>query len=327
MKITFLKTLFIISIAVSTSYGQSSIALQNDFNKQINQKKLEHVLNLNSNIAIINSIRHDVDLYKIDFESRTNTTSQMQQLIRQLPQSPVDMGSILTALDIKNVIGLFLPYEQLQIKTLPARDALFIREDAGMWTLIHEYMHFLFNNDHREKNQLTAPELKNAITDNTETYNEQIAHYRLNQKFATESRQNSYMESLKNLCELNLQYVLNFSIEEIVIEEQLQNKYSKDLEKNIHFLESEEYSYSNKYISKNLKSALNTTEYMLRLIEESRTYLPQKSYDQINNVLESYRSKYLEILRQLKKRSPIETQPKSSDAAFAILSESIPCFT
>lgn len=309
MKTPFIKTLFIISLAASWSYSQPAIAIKNDFNLHIDQNKLEKVLNLNDYNAIIHNIQTDVDLYKIDFDATTNSTSQIQQLIRELPQSPLDMKSILTALDIKSVIGLFLPYEQLQIQNPTPRDALFIREDAGVWTLIHEYMHFLFNEDHRQQNMLTAPELKNAITDNTETYNEEVAHYRLNKKFENESRQTSYMEALKNLCKLNLQYILNFSIEEIVIEEQLQHKFNVDLEKNIHFLESEEHSYSNKYISKNLKSALNTTEYMLRLIDDSKNHLPQKSYEKMKDHLETYKSKYTEILLQLKKRNQPEPKP------------------
>lgn len=309
MKTYFLKTLIIISAAASWSYSQPAIAIKNDFNLHVDQNKLEKVLLLNDYSAIINIIQTDVDLYKIDFDSATNTTSQIQQLIRQLPHSPLDMNSILTALDIKKVIGLFLPYEQLLIKNSPARDALFIREDAGVWTLIHEYMHFLFNEGHRQKNMLPAPELKNAITDNTETYNEEVAHFRSNQKFQTEARQNNYTEALQNLCKLNLQYVLNFSIEEIVIEEQLQHKYNVDREKNIHFLESEENSYSNKYISKNLKSALNTTEYMLRLIEDSKKLLPEESYKKISAELKAYRLKYTDILFQLKKRIPPETKP------------------
>lgn len=309
MKIPFLKTFFIVSLAASWTYSQTVIAIKNDFNKQINQKKLEKILTLNDYNAIIHYIQTDVDLYKIDYESSTTSTTHIQQLIRRLPQSPLDMSSLLTALDIKSVIGLFLPYEQLQIQNSPARDALFIREDAGIWTLIHEYMHFLFNEDHRQKNMLSAPELKNAITDNTETYNEEVAHYKLNYRFENIFREDSYTEALKNLCVLNLQYLLNFSIEEIVIEEQLQHKYNKDLEKNIQFLEREEFSYSNKYVSKNLKSALNTTEYMLRLIDDSKSHLPQKSYKKIEALLEAYKSKYTEILFQLKKRNSPETKP------------------
>ena len=101
---------------------------------------------------------------------------------------------------------------------------------------------------------------------------------------------------------MNLQYVLNFSIEEIVIEEQLQHKFRIDRENTIQFLEAEEYSYSNLYISKNLRSAINTTEYMLRLIDDSKKILPPESYEKIKFPLESYKTKYTEILFHLKKR-------------------------
>ncbi len=294
-------------MATSFAYSLPSIVINNDFKKSLDTTKLEKILILNDPKAIIRVIQNDVDLYKIDFINKNNNTKQIQKLIRELPTSPVNMKSILSGLEIESVIGLFLPFEQLQ--NTNSRDALFIREDAGVWTLIHEYMHFLFNEFHRKNHALDAPILQNVIKDSTETYNEEFSKYRINTKFENESRQNSYTEALIALCKHNLQYVLNFSIEEIVIEEQLQHKFQIDLKNNINFLENEEHSYSQTYIHKNLKSALNTTEYILRLIEEGRKILPADSYKKIRTEIESYESKYKNILFELKKRKPAEIKP------------------
>jgi hypothetical protein len=111
------------------------------------------------------------------------------------------------------------------------------------------------------------------------------------------------------LCKHNLQYILNFSVEEIVIEEQLQHKFRTDLKNNINFLETDEHNYSSVYISKNLRSALNTTEYSLRLIEEGRKILSADSYKKIKIEIESYEIKYKDILLELKKRSPADIKP------------------
>jgi hypothetical protein len=299
-------------MATSAAYSQQKMVVDNNFEKQIDTAKLEKILILNDPKAIIRVIQNDVDLYKINYTSKNDHTTDVQKLIRELPKSTINMKSILSGLEIESVIGLFLPFEQLQ--NTNSRDALFIREDAGIWTLIHEYMHFLFNEFHRKNHALDAPKLQNIIKDSTETYNEEFSKYRMNNKFQDNSRQNSYVEALLSLCRHNLQYILNFSIEEIVIEEQLQYKFQTDLKNNINFLETEENNYSDKYISKNLKSALNTTEYILRLIEEARKILPTDSYKKIKIDIESYESKYKNILFELKKRKPAEMKtPKSAE--------------
>ncbi len=312
MKLVFIKIFLVSTFAANITYSLPSVVINNDFHKQIDHEKLKKILILNDANAIVQLIKNDINLYKIDFKNTRAPETQIQKLIRELPNSPINLKNILNSLDIQNVIGLFLPHEQLQ--NANSKDSLFIREDAGLWTIIHEYMHFLFNEHHRKNNVLDAPKLKDAITDNTETYNEEIAKYKINSKFENDSRQNSYIESLLNLCKHNLQYVLNFSIEEIVIEEQLQYKFKLDLYTDRRTLEVDEYLYSDKYISKNLNYALNTTEYMLRLILESKKILSKKSYSEIQNEIESYESKYNEILIQLNKRKPVETKPTAPAA-------------
>ncbi len=316
MKKHLFSVLFICSLITSFADASSSLVISNNFKKQINATKLEKILILNDSKAIIRVIQNDVDLYKIDYknENQSAQVSQIQKLIHELPKSPVNMKSILSGLEIENVIGLFLPFEQLQ--NTNSRDALFIREDAGVWTLIHEYMHFLFNEFHRKNNALDAPKLQNIIKDSTETYNEEFSKHTINNKFEDETRQNSYVDALISLCKHNLQFVLNFSIEEIVIEEQLQYKFQTDLKNNIGFLEADEHSSSKNYISKNLRSALNTTEYILRLIEEGRKILPSDSYGKIKTEIESYELKYKDILFELKKRKPAETKPAKPAEVF-----------
>ena len=48
---------------------------------------------------------------------------------------------------------------------------------------------------------------------------------------------------------------------------------------------------------------------MLRLIDEGKKILPKDSYKKIEDLLETYKSRYFEILFQLKKRNPPETKP------------------
>jgi hypothetical protein len=127
-------------MTTSIAHAQSTVTINNAFNKQLDNSKLEKILMTSDPKAIIRTIQNDVDLYKIDFINKNNHSTQIQKIIRDLPQSPLNLKLILTGIEMASVIGLFLPFEQLQ--NTNSRDALFIREDAGVWTLIHEYMHF-----------------------------------------------------------------------------------------------------------------------------------------------------------------------------------------
>lgn len=303
---------FTLLITSQLAYTAESKLSSNDFNKPIDEQKIHAILETKDLSSALNIIHNNAQLYKINLPS-DEATSKQNQIIQLLPIVPEKIISAFGLSTVQKVLGLFLPVEEHS--SIITNDVILYRTDAGLWTVVHEYFHFLFNQSRKKTNHQNNPDFKNILRDASEAYLETLASLRKNNyNFTDLNAENEFKTASMTLVRNTLDNILNFSVEEIVIEELLQRTYLQQKAYNKFIFEDEDYSYSFKYVQKNIKIALRDTHYILQIIEQLKKYLSTDNYNSVKQELDSYEKKYLNILNLLNKRNADTDQPKIKPA-------------
>ncbi len=300
--------LFLIYLFFGLS-SQAKALTPYDFDKAIDLNQVEVLFNQPSEDAIIAFIQSHVQLYRIE---TTDANKSPIKAIAKLPAAPQELINYFGPQTLGKILGLFVPYEEHS--SVLKNDIILLRDDAAAWTIIHEYMHFLYNQSRRAKGVQGAVDFKSAIEDSTESYLEIMNFYRQNSRFQNLAQMKEYVQALHTLVTVRLGNILNFSVEEVMVETELQKRF---LSNSMHFLSVEDYDSSKPYIQKNLKIALRDTLYVLQLIQEARQILSADAYSRIAPELDFYQQKYENILRQL------PTPPKNQDAKPVVYKEPV----
>lgn len=285
------------------------------FNKSIDQVKVEQVLNLTSQEDLLKIIQNDLKLYRIESSVEyTGLASQINSAISNLEKTP---DIIVTAIGqgvLNKLLGLFLPFEEHV--NIIKKDVILFRADAGAWTVTHEYFHFLFNKERRRNGNQDNPNFKSILEDSSETYNEmQMVLKHNNNSFPQAAQRDEYILAVQNILQNKMNNILNFSIEEILIEQRLQQHFSQQ---KLNLFSRDDYEYSFKYVQKNLKLAVRETEYILNLITEAKKVLAPEMPQALKNELDLYFKKYEKILKALPKPTPVEEKKqKTVETVFA----------
>ena len=299
-KISALSLFLFFLVTHHVAFGMEPLGI-NDFNKPIEEQKIQSVLNTKGLTSTIKIIQSSAEIYKIKLPT-SETSATENQILVTLPAVPEKIISAFGRSTLEKLLGLFLPQEEHTY--LITHDVILYRTDAGLWTVIHEYFHFLFNQSRKRTNHQNNPDFKNILRDASESYNETNALLRKNNyKFTSQNHEDEFKTAAMTLVRNTLDNILNFSAEEIVIEELLQKTYLQQKNRNELILESEDYSYSFKYVQKNVKLALRDTQYILQIIEQLKQHLSADHYNSVRSELESYEKKYLNIINLLNKRN------------------------
>jgi hypothetical protein len=138
--------------------------------------------------------------------------NQIMQVWTQLNESLGDKDAF--------VLGLFMPVDKLRSLGISLEEPVIIyREDTEKWTLVHEYLHFLFNKDRETQGEFVMANLKQM---------EKVgADFDAKTKNATETqiKNPSFLKEVAALFQDHenrlLNHLRNFTLEEMTIETEL----------------------------------------------------------------------------------------------------------
>ncbi len=270
-------------------------------NKPIDTGKMHSVLEIKTYSELIRVIQNEVAIYRIEYPRTTMdpASTEINSVIAALAKTPNDIVNLIGHSVLNTLYGVFLPFEE-HARVLK-KDVILFRDDATAWTIVHEYFHFLFNQSRRLLGIADHPHFKTLLSDSFETHAEMTAAFRHNnQSFATTAQQSEYILSLQTILKHKLPNILNFSFEEVLIEQHLQKYYQTQLQKQQQsLLTAQDYEYSARYIEKNLDKVYRETGQMLRLITEAEALLPVDVYQKLKPELDKYRSQYQQILEAM----------------------------
>ena len=162
-------------------------------------------------------------------------------------------------------------------------------DQADKWTILHEFAHALIDQDRSvEMKKDEAKEIE-KIRNAKEDYEEVMAIYRSLGFFPSKEHVMRAYNSLKSWCELMINFLYNYELEEIRIEKFLQSVY---LEKPLVSLNSNSYRDSFWYIRKNCHSARQKMNHAKEVLE----YFLSISPESIKNELMFNVSGYMQLL-------------------------------
>lgn len=296
--------LLLLLLAVFASYDQA-LAFGDAFNKPIDSVKVDRILNLTSQEDLLKIIQNDLKLYRIDIGDQPKVLlSQINSSIANLEKTPTIIVTAIGQSVLNKLLGLFLPFEEHS--SILKKDVILFRDDADAWTVTHEYFHFLFSKSRRQNRNQDDPNFKAILQDSAETYNEmRMAYLHNNNSFLRSSQRSEYITAVQNILKHKINNILNFSVEEVLIEQRLQQHYPLQKAK---LLTEEDYNYSFKYLQENLRLAIRETQYVLNLIIEVRKVLAADMPPLLKADLDLYFEKYEKILKALPKPVPVEEE-------------------
>lgn len=172
------------------------------------------------------------------------------------------------------LLGLYKPQEP-NVKGLTVKAALFVREDTTKWTLVHEYMHHLFEMTKREKQNIysykSRAEYESAYLNYVKFNNE----YKKTKQVTPE-----FIGSILTFVKETREFAVGFPIEEITIENYLlELKENSRLQKTTNF----DNLSAKSYISSSAKNAIKLIDQIVDLADAAKStgYLVEELNEEI----------------------------------------------
>jgi hypothetical protein len=142
--------------------------------------------------------------------------------------------------------GLYLAEGSRGLPSLKTESAIIVREDAGRWTLVHEFMH------HNFKTQARAAGYDDGATRNLQTtLLRSIQALWKNHSISDVDYAKQLSPLFQRLAEVMDQMVIQYQFEEVTIEATLQDRYEKG---ELGFVPSGSYANATWYIAHSKKS-------------------------------------------------------------------------
>jgi hypothetical protein len=189
------------------------------FDKILDENKIRPLLDVSGEQTVKFAKLTGVQFYKTTFYAQKSCP-----YTEALPQAPADVGAIFDSIG-DSLLGLYLPIKNRNLQTVDDQAAILVRIDSDRWTLMHEYMHHLFNTvrnatgvgktDQQIRSEL---EVNFAIYDklNSSNKSNEISIIVEQSKYLSLAGE-GYVEMLKR-----------FTLEEVTIETYLSDKYDRD---------------------------------------------------------------------------------------------------
>lgn len=145
----------------------------------------------------------------------------------KIPKAPVALMNHWNGIDKENLLGLFLPIVQLQ-EILPGSaktPVLMLRADTDKWTLIHEYMHFLFDQQRTKNEHLSSDDIFYTFNSAASIFGAQTKTALTTDIRIKATSLSSYAMAYVNFLNAFLDYTTAFTLEEVTIESFLSEQY------------------------------------------------------------------------------------------------------
>lgn len=189
-----------------------------DFGKKIELKLLQPMLKM----SIPEKIRYiqgfGIDLYKVADPEKSVPT------VGFLPEAPAKQFSRYIKLFEENVIGLYLtPNNSMYGVEKPT--ILFV-ESVDHWTIVHEFIHYLFERGRGIENSLNEGLLINNSNDAQEDFFEARETFRRRESYVSEEHKRHLIMSFVNYARVQMIFAKTCEFEETTIEKLLRGVYA-----------------------------------------------------------------------------------------------------
>lgn len=187
------------------------------FNKPIDQSRLAALMNVSGAETVRFGQLTGVRFYKTNYYASNNCA-----YTNSLPDAPSDIRKIFDDAG-KNILGLYLPRFDRNLRTLDSEAAIQVRVDSDRWTLTHEFTHHLFH-DLANKSGETDNELKANLNNNYSNYINKIKSANGVSDVKTYTEAAAFLDlTATELLEL----MRRFSLEEMTIETMLSIQFDR----------------------------------------------------------------------------------------------------
>lgn len=172
---------------------------------------------------ILASVQSEIAIYRFDLKYMEPVNSSIQ--LQSLPYlSKPLLKAYSQSLVMARSRAMYAAETELDnpIK----KPLILLRQDSEHWTLIHEYTHHLFHQARKIKNQSLPENYRELYVALTEALIEEKTQFSKNgNSFKTTSEIDRVAKLIKNTTNLVLNLQINFTLEEIVIENMIRQYY------------------------------------------------------------------------------------------------------
>ena len=150
-----------------------------------------------------------------------------------------------------NAVGLFLTSANISYGV--SRPTILFVESADDWTILHEFMHFLFERARLLNKPIDEGYAFNSMADAQEDFFEAWNNFRSDGRYKDRSAKGQTVDSFVTYSDAQQRFLLTFELEEAVIEKQLREYYLMNRAINI---SPAEFDRSTRYIEGTTKKAV-----------------------------------------------------------------------
>ncbi|MBK9323337.1 MAG: hypothetical protein IPM97_10410 [Bdellovibrionaceae bacterium] len=168
----------------------------------------------------------------------------------------------------EGVMGLFLTPSNASNRV--KNPTIFYNESADDWTIVHEFMHYLFDRARLLDDTTAESRVVNNLNDAKEDFFDYWNSYRENSSFRNEAHKNNMIRSFVTFLEAQIYLLKNFELEEVVIERYLRSVYLNQKPKNFR---RKNFARGERYIRSTVETVQEHTRVMLETCDDMKTAL------------------------------------------------------
>lgn len=187
------------------------------------------------------------------------------------------------------------------------RPTILMRNDSDHWTLIHEYTHHLFHEARQKTKTTLPPNFRNLFLDAAETLEDYYVRFKnYGYNFIDNHHKTELMNSLLVAADLMLQMQINFSLEEVTIENMIRNYYVQNVLEQKR-MDLGQFANSTTYIGSSFEQAQNTLSHYEEICTNVGKKLDANSKElaQVKSLLK----KITQLKKQIKEFKVIKLAP------------------
>lgn len=200
------------------------------FKKSLNFALLQPVLRASGSETVRFAESQNVRFFKTSFRDKNNC-----EFLQTLPLAPSDLAAKFTSVDASSagLLGLYLEADTKDLPSTTAKAAILVRRDANKWILVHEYMHHLYQIQRNAEMDSKAEDVKTRLTRLSADYDKAVTALNLG---APAERVDLLHKASEKLVEFNtvaFDFLREYLLEEMSIENVLFEKYERNELKNV----------------------------------------------------------------------------------------------
>lgn len=178
------------------------------------------------------------------------------------------------------LVGLYLLKDMADLPSVNERAAVIVREDAGRWTLVHEFMH------HNFKTQSVARGYEDDYTQRRRwALDTRIKQIREDRSMNDKDYAKAMVPVFLELADLTDKFLVEFTLEEVAIEAIMQDRFDRG---ELGFVSMGSYSNARRYIEFSHDNAQSLYRSMNSIYDELRLLTRTNGLGRLYSTLERY---------------------------------------